>query len=99
MGYMARNIEKRLNPRLLFENAKTIIVVLQNYFPEKTQTEMNAPIISKYAYGIDYHFVLKDKLKKLLTFIQKLLLVMAWPFVDSAPVLERSWARKSGMSG
>ncbi|MBN1987049.1 MAG: DUF1730 domain-containing protein, partial [Prolixibacteraceae bacterium] len=62
MGYMERNIEKRLNPELLFENAKTIIVVIQNYYPKQTQTDKNAPVLSKYAYGTDYHFVMKDKL-------------------------------------
>ncbi|HKI89680.1 MAG TPA: QueG-associated DUF1730 domain-containing protein, partial [Draconibacterium sp.] len=70
MGYMARNVEKRLNPKLLLENAKSIIVVLQNYYPKETQKDLQAPVLSKYAYGTDYHFVMKDKLKKLLQFIQ-----------------------------
>lgn len=98
MGYMARNIEKRLDPRLLYENAKTIIVVLQNYFPKETQKDLNAPVISKYAYGTDYHFVMKDKLKELLQFIQeKIQPCNGRPFVDSAPVLERVWAQKAGL--
>ena len=63
MAYMARNIDKRLDPRELYENAKSIIIVLQNYFPAETQTDNTAPVLSKYAYGTDYHFVLKDKLK------------------------------------
>jgi epoxyqueuosine reductase len=98
MGYMARNVEKRLDPRLLLENAKTIIVVLQNYFPKKTQKDPEAPVLSKYAYGTDYHFVMKDKLKKLLAFIEEQVgSCNARPFVDSAPVLERAWARRAGL--
>jgi epoxyqueuosine reductase len=98
MGYMARNIEKRLDPRLLYENAKTIIVVLQNYFPGETQKDKTAPIISKYAFGTDYHFVMKDKLKSLLSFIQTdIQPCNARPFVDSAPVLERAWAKRAGL--
>ncbi len=98
MGYMDRNKEKRLDPRLLIENAKTVIVVLQNYFPEKTQESTEAPVLSKYAYGTDYHFVMKDKLKKLLHFIQEEIQPCnGRPFVDSAPVLERAWARKAGL--
>ena len=98
MGYMARNTEKRLDPRLLFENAKSIIVVLQNYYPEKTQKDNEAPVLSKYAYGTDYHFVLKDKLRKLLAFIQEEIPECnGRPFVDSAPVLERAWARRAGL--
>ena len=98
MAYMARNVEKRLDPRLLYDNAKTIIVVLQNYFPGETQKKMNAPVLSKYAYGTDYHFVMKDKLKELLQFIQnEIQPCNGRPFVDSAPVLERAWARKAGL--
>lgn len=98
MGYMNRNIEKRLNPSLLVENAKTVVVVLQNYFPEKTPSDPAAPVLSKYAYGIDYHFVLKDKLKKLLQFIQSEIAACSGrAFVDSAPVLERAWAKKAGL--
>lgn len=98
MGYMARNIEKRLDPRLLYENAKTIIVVLQNYFPKEIQKDPTAPVISKYAYGTDYHFVMKDKLKELLLFIQdEIPNCNGRPFVDSAPVLERAWAKKAGL--
>ena len=98
MNYMARNIEKRLDPRLLYENAKTIIVVLQNYFPKETQIDSTAPVLSKYAYGTDYHFVMKDKLKELLQFIQQEIPnCNGRPFVDSAPVLERAWAKKAGL--
>jgi epoxyqueuosine reductase len=98
MDYMARNIDKRLDPRILFEGAKTIIVVLQNYYSAETQNDINAPVISKYAYGTDYHFVMKDKLKELLGFIQnEISQCNGRPFVDSAPVLERAWAKKAGL--
>jgi len=98
MAYMNRNVDKRLNPNLLVENAKSIIVVLQNYYPEKSQEDLSAPVLSKYAYGTDYHFVLKDKLKELLHFINKEIIPCSGrPFVDSAPVLERAWARRAGL--
>ena len=98
MGYMDRNVEKRLNPKLLFENAKSIIMVLQNYYPKETQKDAQAPVLSKYAYGIDYHFIMKYKLKELLQFIQnEIQPCNGRPFVDSAPVLERAWARKAGL--
>ncbi len=98
MNYMERNIDKRLNPKLLVENAKTIIIVLQNYFPVNTQEDKNAPVLSKYAFGTDYHFVLKDKLRQLLEFIQtEIKPCNGRPFVDSAPVLERAWAKKAGL--
>ncbi len=98
MSYMNRNVDKRLNPELLFENAKSIIVVLQNYFPGNKQEDTTAPVISKYAYGTDYHFVMKDKLRNLLEFIQsEIQNCSARPFVDSAPVLERAWARRAGL--
>ena len=98
MAYMARNIDKRLNPKLLVENAKSIIVVLQNYYPKNTQKDSTAPVLSKYAYGTDYHFVLKDKLKTLQQFINdEIAPCSGRPFVDSAPVLERAWAQKAGL--
>ena len=97
MSYMKRNTEMRLNPAKLFDNAKSIILVLLNYFPSKTQTDPDAPVLSKYAYGIDYHFVLKDKLKELLEFIQKEITPCTGRvFTDSAPLLERAWAKKAG---
>lgn len=97
MSYMERNTELRLDPAKLFDNAKSIILVLLNYFPSKTQTDSGAPVLSKYAYGIDYHFVLKDKLKELLEFIQKEIIPCTGRvFTDSAPLLERAWAKKAG---
>lgn len=98
MGYMERNIEKRLNPQLLVENTKTVIVVLQNYYPEQDQNDPEAPVLSKYAYGTDYHFVMKDKLRQLLSFINdEICPCNGRAFVDSAPVLERAWARRAGL--
>lgn len=98
MEYMARNTEKRLDPQLLVENAKTVIVVLQNYFTNKKQSDPSAPVLSKYAFGTDYHFVLKDKLKELLQFIQtEISPCNGRVFTDSAPVLERAWAKRAGL--
>ncbi|MGQ1911599.1 tRNA epoxyqueuosine(34) reductase QueG [Marinifilum sp. RC60d5] len=98
MGYMANNIEKRLDPRLLVENTKSIIVVALNYYPKQQQEDPQAPVIAKYAYGTDYHFVLKDRLNKLLEYINtEIGEVSGRAFVDSAPVLEHAWAKKAGL--
>jgi epoxyqueuosine reductase len=98
MFYMQNNLEKRLDPRLLHENAKSIISVLFNYFPEKTEFQKNNFIVSKYAFGKDYHFVIKNKLKELLKFIEdKFGKVSARIFIDSAPVLEKAWAERAGL--
>jgi len=98
MKYMTKNIDKRLDPRLLIDNAKSIVIVLQNYYTQEKQIDPDAPVISKYAYGKDYHYVIKDKLKKLLHFIrQEVEPCHGRPFVDSAPVMERAWARRGGL--
>ena len=98
MGYMERNLEKRLDPCLLIENARTVIVVLQNYYTPAEPFDQEAPILSKYAYGTDYHFVMKNKLRLLLEFIHtEISHCNGRPFVDSAPVLERAWARRAGL--
>ncbi|MDA3781062.1 MAG: tRNA epoxyqueuosine(34) reductase QueG, partial [Bacteroidales bacterium] len=97
MSYMANHFDKRVNPAKLVENAKSVISVLYNYYPSKIQIE-NTYKISKYAYGQDYHHVVKDKLKTLLEFIKSELgNVNGRAFVDSAPVLDRAWATKSGL--
>ncbi|MGP8215866.1 MAG: tRNA epoxyqueuosine(34) reductase QueG [Bacteroidia bacterium] len=97
MGYMARNADKRLDPRLLVPGAKSVISLMLNYYPSEKQNE-DAPEISKYAYGRDYHFVIKDKLKELLAIMQGYIgEINGRGFVDSAPVLERAWAAKSGL--
>lgn len=98
MAYLENHFDKRLDPRLLVENSKSVISVLFNYFTDKKQADPEAPIISKYAYGNDYHFVIKEKLKALFDFIKKKNeKVKGRTFVDSAPVLERAWAKKSGL--
>lgn len=97
MQYMARNIDKRLDPRLLVENAKSVIVVLKNYYPKTKQIE-NTFKISKYSLGQDYHKVLKDDLYKLYNYINtEIEPISGRVFVDSAPVLERTWAKKAGL--
>lgn len=98
MGYMENHFDKRLDPRLLVDGAKSVISLTLNYFPEETQQDPGSPKISKYAYGRDYHFVIKDKLKQLLHFMQEEIgEVGGRAFVDSAPVLDRAWATRSGL--
>jgi epoxyqueuosine reductase len=98
MAYMENNFDKRLDPRRLVDDAKSIVSLSLNYFPDVTQSDPNAPKISKYAYGSDYHTVIKDKLFQLLNFIQEEIgEVSGRAFVDSAPVLDRAWAKKAGL--
>lgn len=97
MAYMANHFEKRVDPRKLVEGAKSVISLMYNYHTEERQRDSEAPKISQYAYGKDYHFVLKDKLKTLLKYIRSEIgEVSGRCFVDSAPVMERDWARRSG---
>ncbi len=97
MQYMENHFDKRLNPTILVPGAKSVISLLLNYYPKETQTEGTYKI-SKYAYGTDYHFVIKDKLKQLLQFIEEEIgEVDGRAFVDSAPVLDKAWAAKSGL--
>ena len=98
MSYMENNFDKRLDPRLLVEDSKSVISLLYNYHSDQTQSDPTAPKISTYAYGEDYHFVVKHKLKSLLYFIEeKIGKVNARVFTDSAPVLEKAWAQKAGL--
>jgi epoxyqueuosine reductase len=98
MAYMANHFDKRLDPRLLEPGTKTVISLLLNYFPEKTQQDPNAPQIAKYAYGQDYHYVIKDKLKELLfTLREEIGDIQGRAFVDSAPVMDKVWAQKAGL--
>jgi len=98
MHYMQNHFEKRINPSLLVENAKSVIVVTQNYFQIPSQKDSTAPVISKYAYGKDYHVVVKNKLYQLLEIIRKFEpKVNARVFCDSAPVLERALAANAGI--
>ena len=97
MKYMENYFEKRLDPTKLVDDAKSIISLSYNYFPEDLQNK-EAPKISKYAYGMDYHYVIKEKLNFFLTFIKdKIGDVYGRAFVDSAPILEKAWAAKSGI--
>jgi epoxyqueuosine reductase len=97
MQYMENHFDKRLDPTKLVEDSKSVISLLLNYYPEETQIQ-NTFKVSKYAYGTDYHFVIKDKLKALLNFIQESIGdVHGRAFVDSAPVLDKAWAAKSGL--
>lgn len=98
MAYMANHFDKRLDPRLLVENARSVVSVLLNYFPSEKQVDTEAPVLSKYAYGTDYHFVMKSKLDELLRFIQSEIAPCTGRcFVDSAPVLDRAWAARAGL--
>ncbi|NUO00364.1 MAG: tRNA epoxyqueuosine(34) reductase QueG [Saprospiraceae bacterium] len=98
MSYMANHFDKRIDPRKLVEGARSVITLMYNYHTEQEQQDPLAPKISKYAYGEDYHFVVKRKLKALLHFIEEQIgAVHGRCFVDSAPVLERDWARRSGI--
>ncbi|WP_228852634.1 tRNA epoxyqueuosine(34) reductase QueG [Aegicerativicinus sediminis] len=98
MGYMENHFDKRLNPALLVPGAKSVISLLLNYYTEKEQTDPEAPKISKYAYGEDYHFVIKNKLKSLLEYIRDNIGdIDGRVFVDSAPVMDKAWAAKSGL--
>lgn len=98
MGYMTNHFDMRLDPRLLVPGAKSVISLLLNYYPEETQHDTSAPKISKYAYGEDYHKVIKRKLKELTHFIRENIgEVDGRAFVDSAPVLDRAWAKSSGL--
>ena len=97
MKWMENHFDKRLDPRILVPNSKSVVSVLLNYFPEKKQNK-DAPQISKYAYGQDYHLVIKDKLKELNEFIQTNIgKVEGRAFVDSAPVMDRAWAKRAGL--
>jgi epoxyqueuosine reductase len=98
MHYMENYFDKRLDPRLLVDDARSVISLGLNYYTEEKQTDPLAPKLSKYAYGSDYHSVIKDKLKQLLSFIQEQIgEVGGRAFVDSAPVLDKAWAKKAGL--
>jgi epoxyqueuosine reductase len=97
MKYMENHFDKRLNPTLLVDDAKSVISLLLNYYPSEIQNP-DSYKISKYAYGQDYHFVIKEKLQELLQTIQtEIGEVSGRAFVDSAPVLDKAWAAKSGL--
>ena len=97
MHYMENHFDKRLDPTKLVEGSKSVISLLLNYFPHEIQRQ-DSYNISKYAYGTDYHFVIKDKLKELLNYMREQIgEIDGRAFVDSAPVLDKAWAAKSGL--
>ena len=97
MRYMENHFDKRLNPTKLVDDSKSVISLLLNYYPNQEQTSSSYKL-SKYAYGTDYHFVIKEKLKELLEFINNNIgEVSGRAFVDSAPVLDKVWAARSGL--
>lgn len=97
MQYLENHFEKKLDPRKLVDGAKSVISLSYNYYPKKTQVE-NTYKIARYAYGEDYHHVVKVKLKQLLEFIIETVgEVSGRAFTDSAPVMERAWATKAGL--
>ncbi len=98
MSYMENYFDKRLDPTKLVEGAKCVISLAYNYYTTNQQDDRFAPKISKYAYGIDYHGIIKDKLKELVNNIRDTIgEVNGRIFVDSAPVLDRAWAKKAGL--
>ena len=97
MTYMERYFDQRINPQLLVPGAKSVITLLKNYFPNQLQNS-DAPQVSKYAYGTDYHTVIRQQLNQFLAELrQQFGHIEGRGFVDSAPVLERAWAVKSGL--
>ncbi len=98
MAYMENYFDKRLDPTKLVEGSKSVVSLLYNYYTDKKQSDTNAPHISKYAFGHDYHTVIKDKLKEFLLILKKEIGdIEGRAFVDSAPILEKAWAAKSGL--
>lgn len=98
MSYLERNFDKRLDPNLLVPGAKTIISLIYNYYPSETQRDTEAPKLAKYAYGGDYHSVIRTKLMHLVQELKREYGdFQARVFTDSAPIMERTWAQKSGL--
>ena len=97
LQYLERNFDLRIDPSLLVPGAKSVITLLLNYYPSEKQNT-NSPKISKYAYGIDYHFVIRDMLNQFLSRItEEIGTIDGRGFVDSAPVLEKAWVQRSGL--
>jgi epoxyqueuosine reductase len=98
MSYMNNHFDKRLDPRILVPGAKSVVSLLLNYYTNETQEDPEAPKISKYAFGRDYHSVIKEKLKAFMKYIHSEIgEVDGRVFVDSAPVMDKAWAKKSGL--
>ena len=97
MSYLENHFDKRVDPTLLVPGAKTVVSLLYNYYPEDDTPSTKVPKVARYAYGQDYHYVIKDKLRALLTYLREEIgEIDGRVFVDSAPVLERDWARRGG---
>lgn len=97
LAYMARNVALRLSPRELVEGTQSLVVVTLNYYTDQKQPEC-APKVARYAFGKDYHFVIKEKLNKMLSYIQELIPeAVGRCFTDSAPILEHAWAKRAGL--
>lgn len=98
MNFLARDIEKRINPDMLLPGAKSVIVTGLNYYAEKKQGGNGIPVISRYAYGINYHDIIKEKLNNLITYMTGIVPgITAKSFVDSAQILEKAWAARAGL--
>jgi epoxyqueuosine reductase len=98
MEYLARDIDKRLNPENLFAEAKSLVVTGLSYYSENMQKDPKVPVLSRYTYGIDYHEVIKTKLETLLAWIKSVKPeAEGRPVVDNAPLLEKAWAREAGL--
>ena len=98
MSYMENHFDKRLDPRLLVDGAKSVVSLMLNYYTDEQNKDPESPKISKYAYGQDYHHVIKRKLKELVSFIKSEIgEVNGRIFVDSAPVMDKAWAERSGL--
>ena len=98
MGYMANHFEKRTDPTRLVDGARTVISLLYNYYTDRVQKDPEAPILSKYAYGKDYHIVMKEKMHFMFDYIKSMHPeAEGRVFVDSAPVLDRAWAKRAGL--
>ncbi|MEQ9415217.1 MAG: tRNA epoxyqueuosine(34) reductase QueG, partial [Cyclobacteriaceae bacterium] len=98
MGYLENHFDKRLDPTLLVPGAKSVVSLVYNYYPKQDLAEEDNLKIAKYAYGEDYHFVIKEKLKAFMAHLHETIgEINGRAFVDSAPVMERAWAQKSGL--
>jgi epoxyqueuosine reductase len=97
LDYLSASMAKRLDPRLVIPNAKTVIVLLQNYYSPQFQDEETGFIIARYAFGKDYHFVIREKLDQMVRFMKtETNGIRAKAFVDSGPVMEKAWAQRAG---
>ena len=98
MGYLANHFDKRIDPTKLVDGARSVISLSFNYYTDKKQSHADSPKIAMYAFGKDYHDVVRGRLEKLMTFIREIAGdVHGRCFVDSAPVLEKAWAQRSGV--